>query len=255
MGTMSAASSPSSLIKLVDLTQTAPFTRIEALCGTGNLLVIAPHPDDESVGCGGGIALAAESGKHIAVAVVTDGSLSHPASKTHPPAALAALRKQEVQEALTHLAPGRAQLHWMAYPDCGAPDALDDECAAVSQLIAIADATGATAVWTTWSQDLHPDHLRCFALAKAMQKHRGDLRYISYSVFGRFAEMEASLLPRAEKIMRLETTSVQSKKAAALAAHRSQTTDLIQDDPEGFVFEPAVLNDFIHEPEIYIQEF
>ena len=39
------------------------------------ILVLAPHPDDESVGCGGYLTKMADEGAEITVAFVTDGEL------------------------------------------------------------------------------------------------------------------------------------------------------------------------------------
>ena len=49
-----------------------PFTPA-ALRGE-RLLVIAPHPDDEAIGCGGLIALHGSEGRSVRVLVVTDGA-------------------------------------------------------------------------------------------------------------------------------------------------------------------------------------
>jgi LmbE family N-acetylglucosaminyl deacetylase len=40
---------------------------------SGRVLVVAPHPDDEILGCGGAIALHGRRGDHVAVALVTGG--------------------------------------------------------------------------------------------------------------------------------------------------------------------------------------
>ncbi|MDG4553134.1 MAG: PIG-L family deacetylase [Candidatus Competibacter sp.] len=51
----------------------------EPLLRTHNasVLVFAPHPDDEVLGCGGTIALKAQAGARIKVVVMTDGRASH----------------------------------------------------------------------------------------------------------------------------------------------------------------------------------
>src|SRR3712207_4054672 len=41
--------------------------------GSGSVLVIAPHPDDEVLGVGGTIARFAEEGRRVTVAIVTRG--------------------------------------------------------------------------------------------------------------------------------------------------------------------------------------
>ena len=55
----------------------------------GGALVLAPHPDDESLGTGGLIAACVAEGRRVHVAVVSDGAASHPGSRAWPPARLA----------------------------------------------------------------------------------------------------------------------------------------------------------------------
>src|SRR5688500_13498891 len=46
-----------------------------------NVLIIAPHPDDEVLGCGGTIAHLAREGRKVTVAIVTKGTPLFPASQ------------------------------------------------------------------------------------------------------------------------------------------------------------------------------
>src|SRR5947209_4351316 len=41
-------------------------------------LVFAPHPDDETLGCGGAIVRKKRAGAVVKIVVMTDGSASHP---------------------------------------------------------------------------------------------------------------------------------------------------------------------------------
>ncbi|MBO0663036.1 PIG-L family deacetylase [Jiella sp. MQZ9-1] len=73
-----------------------------------SVLVIAPHPDDEVLGCGGTIARLASGGCRVDVAVVTEG---------RPPAydvARTALVKGEAEAAHRRL--GIAGTHWLGQP-------------------------------------------------------------------------------------------------------------------------------------------
>ncbi len=62
------------------------------------VLVFAPHPDDESIGCGGALALLASTGTPVRVVLVSDGS---GAGDLEPGAGL--LRQQEFRAALARL--------------------------------------------------------------------------------------------------------------------------------------------------------
>ena len=57
----------------------------ETVIDWGKTLVVAPHPDDESLGCGGAIVLLRKFGNEVTVLTVSDGALSHPNSKKFQP--------------------------------------------------------------------------------------------------------------------------------------------------------------------------
>jgi LmbE family N-acetylglucosaminyl deacetylase len=62
------------------------------------LLVIAPHADDETIGCGGLIARTKAAGGQVFVQVLTVGDLDHYDGKDHPVAANT--REEELSEAM-----------------------------------------------------------------------------------------------------------------------------------------------------------
>ncbi len=61
--------------------------------GTDHVVVLAAHPDDETLGAGGLLSKAARSGIRVTVVVATYGEASHPGSTTHTAERLAALRR------------------------------------------------------------------------------------------------------------------------------------------------------------------
>ena len=63
----------------------------------GGFVVVAPHPDDESLACGGLIAKACAENRPMRVVIVSDGAGSHPNSKACPPDRMRALREEETQ--------------------------------------------------------------------------------------------------------------------------------------------------------------
>ena len=71
-----------------------------------HVVVLAAHPDDESLGAGGLLSQAARTGLRMTVVVATDGEASHPASPTHSADQLARLRRDELQ---TSRRPARAE--------------------------------------------------------------------------------------------------------------------------------------------------
>lgn len=55
-----------------------PLPPVLTLPNQGKILMIAPHPDDETLGCGGTLALLRQRGCQVKVIIVTDGSQGDP---------------------------------------------------------------------------------------------------------------------------------------------------------------------------------
>ena len=69
-----------------DAMRALPVARdLDEITGNRCALILAPHPDDESLGCGGLIAEACARGRPPAVIIVSDGTGSHPLSREYPP--------------------------------------------------------------------------------------------------------------------------------------------------------------------------
>ena len=67
------------------------------------LVLVAAHPDDETLGAGGLLATAAAADLPIDVVLLSAGEASHPDSPTHAPGELATLRVEETRVALALL--------------------------------------------------------------------------------------------------------------------------------------------------------
>jgi LmbE family N-acetylglucosaminyl deacetylase len=121
----------------------------ELLPAGARLVVVAPHPDDEVLGCGGLLALAAAAGHPSCVVAVTDGEAARGRPALPGDTGLGALRAAESARALRLLGdPALLRLH---LPDGGVGRAavrraLEPLC------------TGRDVVATTWRGDGHPDH-------------------------------------------------------------------------------------------------
>lgn len=140
---------------------------VTAPSASDHVLVLAAHPDDETLGAGGLIAAANAHGARVTVVVATDGEASHPASPTHRPEALARRRRTEVAAALGRLAPN-ASVHFCGLPDGRLEDGADALAAEVARV-----ATGATHVVAPWVGDRHPDHAACGRVAAAAARRVG----------------------------------------------------------------------------------
>ncbi len=78
-------------------------------------LVFAPHPDDETLGCGGTIKKRTDSGGHVRVAFMTDGSASH--TRHFGGAELRKMRAHEALRATSELGLREKDVHFLGFPD------------------------------------------------------------------------------------------------------------------------------------------
>lgn len=141
------------------------------------LLVVAAHPDDESLGVAGLVHTLAQRGIPIRVIIATDGENSHPESLTHTPADLAARRQAEVRDALGVVAPA-ATLRLLHLPDGSIGDHENTLAAAVRDeidtLIRQTDAAPDRILLVApWTGDGHRDHRIVGALAERVAKEVG----------------------------------------------------------------------------------
>ncbi|MDQ1085265.1 PIG-L family deacetylase [Microbacterium sp. SORGH_AS_0344] len=120
------------------------------------IVVVAAHPDDETLGAAGVLATAAARGIPVDLLIATDGEGSHPDSPTHTPATLALMRRRELHAAAEALGLSGAPV-FLGLPDGGTDEHRDAIAAA---LVDILDSAGSdrTLVLSTWRGDGHRDH-------------------------------------------------------------------------------------------------
>lgn len=214
-----------------------------------HLLVVAPHPDDESLGCGGLIAACRAAGLPVTIVVVSDGAGSHPNSRLFAAPCLAELRRGEALEAARRLGVPAAAVHFLDLPDRFVPaDGPEAERAA-----AVITALGADAdvVLVSWRHDPHTDHRASFALAAAATRRLPGATLWEYPIWGLTLPPETMLYGPPVTGVRVRIEPHLAPKRRAIAAHASQTTDLIPDDPAGFCLSPEMLARF-EAPEIFL---
>ena len=236
---------------LLDRAQAAPLVEIGELAPPGALLLIIPHPDDETLGCGMALAAAADLGREIMLVLVTDGEGSHPNSRAFSSARLRSVRREELQIALAVLTGGRSVIvERLALPD-GRSDPAQVEEGRLSELERAARARGTSSIWTTWREDPHCDHHTAALIAIELSR-RLALPLWQFPVWGRFGDVGA--LPCNLRCFCAPAPIFAERKRLAIRAYRSQFTHLISDDPSAFVMPPALLAHFEQHPELFIGE-
>lgn len=125
------------------------------------VMVLAPHPDDETLGCGATIARLAANGAHVVVVFVSDGGMGDP--QGYCGGDVVRTRKAEAERATSAL--GVAEVRFLDFPD---GELVAD--AALEHAIARAWAEIAPDwVFTTATVDAHRDHMVVGQLARAIR--------------------------------------------------------------------------------------
>lgn len=142
-----------------------------------SVLVIAPHQDDEAIGCGGAIAAQIGAGKRAFLVMLQDGAGGHEElgmTRTQ----LCALRNQESRDAA--LACGLAPPEFLDHPDLSASSA-----AIVERLVSLIRLHHVDAIFSPFPLDAHPDHrVAASLLADALRVIPWPVRVLTYEVWG-----------------------------------------------------------------------
>jgi LmbE family N-acetylglucosaminyl deacetylase len=221
----------------------------------GPVLVLAPHADDESLGCGGVIAALREQKVPVHVWLVSDGTMSHPNSQAFPPDRRCALRESEFRKACTKLGVTGRQLRFFRFPDTRVPlPGTDGFAEAVGQFCRHLKDLNPKTIFTPWRRDPHCDHQATTALIlKAIEETYwpGELYEYPIWLYELARHGDAPHPSEVEVFTFTLKEDWQWKKKSAIETHRSQLGQLIHDDPEAFSLQPEVLAHFTTPTEYY----
>jgi N-acetylglucosamine malate deacetylase 1 len=189
-------------------------------------LVIAPHPDDETLGAGALIHDAAARKRLAGIVYLTDGGGSHPQGT----AGLRAMRRREAHRAVRLLSATSVPVDWLGWQDgspCETGSARFD-CTAM-RMAAIIRARRVDALAVSDPGDGHCDHIAAFVLAcETRVRSRRKLQIFTYSVWDEAAS----------RGVRLRTPPMPvGLRRRALCAHRSQLSPSMG---EGFRLPPSM---------------
>jgi LmbE family N-acetylglucosaminyl deacetylase/glycosyltransferase involved in cell wall biosynthesis len=172
-----------------------------ALLRGERLLVLAPHPDDEVIACGGLIALHLREGRAVRIVVATDGAAQ---------GGDAALREEESRRGVARL--GVAELEFLRFPDRGLGDAAAGPIR--EQLVAFRP----DLILVPSPVEIHPDHVALSRLFCELVQR--DPTLFAELAVARVAFYEVSQPLRPNAIV--DITGVADDKYAGIAEHHSQ---------------------------------
>jgi LmbE family N-acetylglucosaminyl deacetylase len=171
-----------------------------------NVLVIAPHPDDETIGCGGTLCLHGKRGDRTVVVCLTSGELG---LKHLPRQKAWAVREKEARAAAKILEV--AKVHFLRQPDWMLGDHVEATANALRPILEVEEPQ---IVYVPHPADGHPDHRAAQSIVRlALKGVRGA------SPEGRAYEIWTPL-PAHDHLE--DVTRVMPRKLRALRAHASQ---------------------------------
>ena len=224
----------------------------QRLVATDRVMVLAPHPDDESVATGGALQIAVSAGAEVRVVYLTDGENNPWAQRAterrwrisqHDQIRWGTRRRREALEALECLGIPSANARFLGFPDQRLTEALiGGTHAAVKRLAEEIEGWRPTVLFTPSLEDRHPDHsatavMARLAMAQARWNGRPDV--FAYVVHAPAATGAA----RCDGVCVLSRPEREAKRSAILL-HASQLKlrrrFLLRfaDEPEGFVSSP-----------------
>ena len=174
------------------------------------MLVVAPHPDDETLGAGGLIVAQRSRGTEVTVVAVTDGEMAYADAP-----GLGQLRQKEQENALAILGVQADDIVRLRLQDSSLQSSEDCLANALADLV-----SPGTDIVAPWRGDFHPDHEACGRAAERVSKiigatltsylfwtwHRGTPQLVS--------DLDLVVMPLSENQLRA--------KRRALLEHRSQ---------------------------------
>lgn len=205
--------------KLVLLLLTIGTLPVPAGAQSGPVVVIAPHPDDETLGCGGLIARRAAEGRRIVVIVVTDGrALLRRFGIDRDPSEVevSQMRKDETRRALDILTDGRAELVFL---DIENERLVEQQAEATRRITALVKELAPAELYVTSPFEGHREHLAANEIARAACAATGSCGPIYEYIVTLKAGTSTDALPRTR--IGVDVSAYRDREQRALAQFRS----------------------------------
>jgi len=172
-----------------------------------DVLVIAPHPDDEAIGCGGAICLHASKQQSVGAVFLTSGELG---LKQLPKEKAWEIREAEARASAEIL--GISELEFLRCSDWHLGEQIEQ---AAQKLRPILERAAPELIYLPHEQEWHPDHHASLQIVKEA------LRSLSLA---RPCELRGYEVwtPLSNYDQALDISTVMERKLKALRAHQSQ---------------------------------
>lgn len=202
-----------------------PYRALAAVA-PGTALIVAPHPDDEVLGCGGAIIRHVRQGDTVRVVIVTNGDF--PVCGSQNSAEYAECRIQEALRAAEILQYGKPV--FLGYPDRG----LHPDEQLIERLLRIIQDCAPLNIYLPSETEIHPDHRAVnAAVREAAIRYAPDVALVFYEIGQplkpNYLHDITDIQPVLEKAMECFSSQAEvqdyKRHITALHAYRTYTLD------------------------------
>jgi LmbE family N-acetylglucosaminyl deacetylase len=211
------------------------------------IIVFAPHPDDETLACGGTIALNEKRGNQVYVVFMTDGRNSHSHTfgimENPSPADMKRIRRKEAKAVMRKLGVDENNIFFLNYEDGTLGENIDT---AVKKLKILIQKIKPASVYCPSLKDHHKDHKATNSIVeKAIQPLSIQIKMFQYIIW------KSGVISRKQShLLSTDISKVLTQKKLALEQYKSQTTII-----SPLQKRPVLVNRFINRFLIPTEEF
>jgi N-acetylglucosamine malate deacetylase 1 len=192
------------------------------------ILVFSPHQDDETLACGGLIAIKRSQNIPVHVVFLTDGRYGKP--DWILPEDIVQVRRQEALDAAMVLGVESDHVHFFDYADASLSDlTASARQALIERLAEMIQTLKPEEVYVPHSADNHPDHEATFKIVQAALLHaKASCDLFQYPVWLFWQPLRSQLFKKRclSGSFRLPIATVKSHKDRAIAMYQSQLPGL-----------------------------
>ncbi len=185
------------------------------------IYVFAPHPDDESLACGGTIIKRISQGYHVKIVLMTDGSHSHSTVldiwSNPSPEELAEIRKKEFLSATNTLGIPTENLILLEVEDGFLHSVVEESAQKIARMLSV-EQNEIVEIYVTHKKDHHRDHKATNTIVgKALRKlSLENTKIFQYIIWGRDEENDLGTN------VEIDIREVLGQKIAAIGKYASQ---------------------------------
>ena len=213
----------------------------------GTALVIAPHPDDETLACGATIAQLRAKEQKVRIVVISDGASSTP-QENQTTDQLRDVRRKETTQAAKILGVEESNLVFLSYPD----GRLDEHTSKITQdLRAQIDLCQPSLILAPHELDGHLDHKTIGQIVRHLPKTCPVFSYVVWIPTKHWLSFLKHFILHEQQI-KIEAGQHLETKKAAISAYESQTGGKNYERDKGFL-EPAFVASFLKPVEVFFE--